>query len=60
MVDKPASTVRNEIGAVPTSMQQLAISNTLILEAPSVDLTPYNKILVGAVLDVSLPPKPNS
>ncbi|KAK3497213.1 uncharacterized protein B0T23DRAFT_426348 [Neurospora hispaniola] len=52
MVDKPASTVRNEIGAVPTSMQQLAVSNTLILEAPGVDLTPYNKILVGAVLDL--------
>nr|CAE76355.1 conserved hypothetical protein [Neurospora crassa] len=33
-------------------MQQLAVSNTLILEAPGVDLTPYNKILVGAVLDL--------
>ncbi|EGZ77038.1 hypothetical protein NEUTE2DRAFT_78059 [Neurospora tetrasperma FGSC 2509] len=33
-------------------MQQLTVSNTLILEAPGVDLTPYNKILVGAVLDL--------
>lgn len=60
MVDRPASTVRNGIGAVPTSMKQLGISNNLIIEAPGVDLSPYNKILVGAVLDVRLPPKLSS
>lgn len=54
MVDRPASTVHNGIGAVPTSMKQIGIANNMIIEAPGVDLSPYNKILVGAVLDVRL------
>ncbi|KAK1780618.1 hypothetical protein QBC45DRAFT_323097 [Copromyces sp. CBS 386.78] len=52
MADRPASTVHNGIGAVPTSMKQIGVANHLIIEAPGVELSPYNKMLVGAVLDL--------
>ena len=56
MVGRPASTVHNGIGAIPTSVKQIDVSNRLVVEAPGVDLSPYNKHLVGAVLDVRMPP----